>query len=305
MVTILLAAYNGERFLKEQLDSLLSQTVKEIQILYSDDGSTDHTLDILEEYEARFPDTIKRLSGKKTGSAWANFFRLLSEAEGDYFMLCDQDDVWLPQKVELTLKEMKAMEAKYGNKKPLLVHSDLSVTDKKGRVIHPSMVKYQKIAVKDNRFSHYLVENNITGNTVMINQALRHYLSFIPEECVMHDWWLGLLASCFGEIAYIGRPLLLYRQHEDNQVGSQGGLAQMMNRRRNHQAVRENYRKMFAQAEQFFNHYRNELSAGQQRTAEQFLALASMGRIKKIRTMIKYQFVKSTPFRTILQMFSI
>lgn len=306
MVSVLLASYNGEKYIREQLDSILNQTFSDLSIVISDDLSTDGTPAMIREYEERYPERIRSLrNSESSGSAQNNFFRLLKLVTDEYIMLCDQDDIWLPDKVEVTLREMKKLEAEWGEAVPLLVHGDLSVTDKEGGILHKSMAEYQKIAVHDNRFSHYLVENNITGNTVMINKAFLGFLDDVPKECVMHDWWLGLLASCFGRISYIDRPLVLYRQHGDNQMGSRNGKEQYAERIRNQDAVRENYRKMFVQAQIFLKLYGNEMSRDQREVLEHFIKLPEKNRAEKIYTIWKYKLMKSTLIRTLGQMFSI
>ncbi len=306
MVSVLLASYNGEKYIREQLDSILNQTFSDLSIVISDDLSTDGTPAIIREYEEQYPGRVRSLrNSERSGSAQNNFFRLLKSEADDYIMLCDQDDVWLPDKVEVTLREMKKLEAEWGEAVPLLVHGDLSVTDKEGGILHQSMAEYQKIAVYDNRFSHYLVENNITGNTVMINRALLEFIADVPKECVMHDWWLGLLASCFGRISYIDHPLVLYRQHGENQMGSKSGKEQYAERIRNQDAVRENYRKMFAQAQMFLKLYGNEISLEQREVLEHFIKLPEKNRAEKIYTIWKYKLMKSTLIRTLGQMLSI
>lgn len=312
MVSVLLASYNGEKYIRDQLESILNQTLSDLSIVVSDDLSTDKTPAIIREYEKRYPGRVRSLKNReRSGGAQNNFFRLMRfasdmpDSSGEYVMLCDQDDVWLPDKAEVTLAQMRKLEERFGKSVPLLVHGDLSVTDKKGLVLHDSMAKYQRIAVYDNRFSHYLVENNITGNTVMVNQSLLKRLDHIPEECFMHDWWLGLLASCFGEIAYIDRPLVLYRQHGDNQVGSKSSREQWAARIKNKDRARENYRKMFVQAQQFLEIYGNEMSQEKRETLERFLGLSGKNRAGKIYTIWKYKLMKSTPMRTLGQMFSI
>lgn len=305
MVSVLLAAYNGAAFIREQMDSILSQTMKDVKIVFSDDGSLDGTLEILKEYEKRFPDRVKGLYGEAAGSPQGNFFRLLTAVSDDYVMLCDQDDVWLPDKVEATLREMKRMEARFGSQTPVLIHTDLAVTDREGRILHPSMARYQKIAVGDNRFSHYLVENNITGNTVMLNRAFERFFTYIPGECVMHDWWLGLLASSFGQISYIDRPLVRYRQHGGNQLGAKSGFSQLVRLEGRQERVRKNYQRLFSQARLFFDRYGEELSPRQRETIKAFLRLPAMSRLGKIKTIIRYQLVKSTWLRTLGQMLSI
>ncbi len=306
MITVLLAAWNGENYLREQMESLLGQTNQEFTILISDDCSTDRTPEIISEYENRFPDRVKSLENlNPSGSARNNFFRLLKAASDEYLMFCDQDDIWLPDKVEVTFKEMKKMENVWGMDMPILVHTDLSVADQAGTVLYPSMTRYQKIGVYDNRTSHYLVENNITGNTMMINRSLKNLMVQIPETCVMHDWWLGLMASCFGKIFYIDRPLVLYRQHGSNQVGAKSGMKQLSERRNSREKVRENYRSLFEQAKAFFSIYGQSMTPGQKELFEEFLTLCKKSRAGKIKTILKYKLFKSTRVRTLGQMFSI
>lgn len=309
MISVLLAAYNGAFYIREQLDSIIEQTWKDIKIVISDDGSTDGTLQAIKEYAARYPEKISILeSSGSSGKAWKNFFRLLTYVEDGYVMFCDQDDVWLPDKVELTMKRMKKLERRYGAEIPLLVHSDLKVVDRELKTIHESMAVYQKLAVSHKSLNHYLVENNITGSTVMINHAFRRYFSYVPEECVMHDWWLGLLASSFGKISYINQPLALYRQHGNNQLGAESSRAtavQLAKRLRTGEAVRENYRLMFKQASLFLSHYADQLTGGQRELLEHFIRIPKMSRSGKIYTILKYHLFKSTPARTLGQMFSI
>ena len=306
MITVLLAAWNGERYLREQMESLLGQTNQEFTILISDDGSSDTTPEIISEYESRFPERIKSLKSlKPSGSARDNFFRLLQSASDEYLMFCDQDDIWLPDKVEVTLREMKKMEQIWGKNMPILIHSDLSVTDQAGTVLYPSMARYQKIAVTDNRTSHYLVENNITGNTMMINRSLKNLTEQIPDTCFMHDWWLGLVASCFGKISYIDRPLVRYRQHGNNQVGAKSGMKQLTERMSRQEKVRENYHLLFEQAKSFLSIYNQTMTPAQREMFEEFITLCRKSRAGKIKTIIKYKLFKSTRVRTLGQMFSI
>ncbi|WP_170313325.1 glycosyltransferase family 2 protein [Lacrimispora amygdalina] len=306
MITVLLAAWNGEKYLKEQMESLLGQTNQEFTILISDDGSTDRTPEIISEYENRFPDRIKSLKNiKPSGSARDNFFRLLKAASDEYLMFCDQDDIWLPDKVEVTFTEMKKMEKEWGRDMPLLVHTDLSVADQAGAVLYPSMARYQKIGVYDNRTSHYLVENNITGNTMMINRSLKNLMVDIPKTCIMHDWWFGLIASCFGKISYIDRPLVLYRQHGSNQVGAKSGMKQLSERRNSREKVRDNYGSLFEQAKAFLSIYGQYMTPDQRELFEEFLKLCKRSRAGKIKTILKYKLFKSTRVRTLGQMLSI
>lgn len=308
MVTIVIATCNGERFLSRQIDSIIGQSYQQFTILISDDLSNDRTPMIVEAYGREYPLSIEIMRhDKPSGSAQNNFFRLLRAAQDDYVMLSDQDDVWHPQKLRLTLDRMTEMEKKWGKDMPILVHSDLTIVGEKLRLIHKSMASFQKIAHKNTKLRHYLVENNITGSTVMINRALLSYLDETPPVCVMHDWWLGLLAASFGKIAYLDQPLTLYRQHGANQLGARSAkdLRQYWERLHRGRQVKENYRKMFAQAEFLLDHYREKLTPNQIGLLENFLQIPNLSRIKKVRVMVHYRLYKSTIVRTLGQMLSI
>lgn len=226
-VYILLAAYNGENYLKAQLESIRQQTYKKWHLIIRDDHSSDDTLTVARRFQADMPEGQVDVFENEipTGSARANFLRLIEDAKNagaGYVMFCDQDDVWLPKKIEYTLKAMKRQETKAA--RPVLVHSDLCVVDEKRHVIAASMQRYQKLP-KDSSVRQLLIQNNVTGCTVMINAPLLE-LIWRAARCdeaqyiVMHDYWAALTAAVFGDIVYIRRPLIEYRQHGDNSVGA-------------------------------------------------------------------------------------
>lgn len=181
--------------------------------------------------------------------------RLGPLARADYFMLSDQDDVWLPQKARMLSDKMKEMEGEPGHSRlPLLVHSDLTVTDEELRPIADSFFRYQKISPERTRLPQLLVQNNVTGGAVMLSRGMLPYLKEIPGVCLMHDAWLALIASCFGEIGWVDRPLYYYRQHGGNTLGAEKGdnLESVRDRVKDGSSARENYRKMFGQADCFY-----------------------------------------------------
>ena len=215
-VDILLATYNGEKYIREQIDSILNQTYKEFRLLISDDGSTDGTRDILNEYKAK-DDRIEIFMQEENLGVVKNFEFLLKKVEAKYYMFSDQDDIWKDEKIE---KSLKKIEEGFD-----LVYSDLEVVDENLNVTYESYWKlkgiYKKIK-KYNNFESLYLNNFITGCTVISKKELID--SFMPlpniSKFVLHDYWISLIISQNGKIAYIEEPLIKYRQHKNNKVGS-------------------------------------------------------------------------------------
>ena len=314
MITILLACFNGKEYLPAQLDSILSQTTKEpFSVLIRDDGSTDDSQQVLAQYADRYPDKITLLEGgTPTGSAKGNFFALLDAVReknlcqpGDYLMFSDQDDVWLPDKVERTLALMRQTEKNPAV--PALVHGNLKVVDKDLAVIHPSFFDFQGISPERCSLTNLLVQNCITGCTMMINQPLFALADKTPPVCAMHDWWLGLLAACFGKIGYTDQPLMLYRQHGDNSVGAKDirDLSFYTHKLSQKEQIQKNYREMFAQAEFLCREYEDKLTSQQKEILTAWYTIPKLRRFGKARRIVKYGFTKNTWLRTLGQFFSI
>ena len=326
MIEILLATYNGERFLPEQIESITSQSFKDYYILASDDNSSDCTLEILRGYEGVLGEQIKVVQSN-THSAKENFYNLLDMADAEYIALCDQDDFWESDKLEKSLKAIQRLEKRYGKETPILVHSDLEIVDENLNSQNKKMseltgineaIKYAKKESKylytistEKSFSRYLVENNITGNTVIINKALLDIYKR-PEVSFMHDWWLGLIAFTFGKVGFLNECLVKYRQHESNELGAKNPMELRNIKRRNKQRIRENYDCMFTQVEEFLRLYKDEL--GKSRSADTYFArkylnafanMKSKNRISKIRDIMKYSFFKSSKILTIGEMLNI
>ena len=219
---ILLAAYNGEKYIAQQLDSLIAQTFPDWELFIHDDGSCDATPVILKKYAAAFPERIHIMEAPSQGSAKANFLFLMRQMDAPYIMFCDQDDVWKADKIERSLSVLRALEAQKGADVPLLVFSDATIVDKDLQVIDESFFGYQKLDPERLRFSRLMVQNVVPGNTALFNRALLQYARKCSDAdaIVMHDWWCALVGACFGEIAFIKESTLLYRQHEKSLLGA-------------------------------------------------------------------------------------
>jgi glycosyltransferase involved in cell wall biosynthesis len=221
-VDILLATYNGERFLAEQLESIVRQSYKEWRVIVRDDGSADRTMEIIQRFRSEMGGrlVVVRDGLGRLGPA-LNFGRLLGVSDAPYVALCDQDDVWHPEKLERLLAIMWEAEREVGAEAPVLVHSDLTVIDAEGRVIARSFWKYQGLRPEvGNSWRRLLVQNVVTGCASMFNGALRVLAAPVPPEAVMHDWWLALVAACLGRVKHTWWCSTFYRQHGANDTGA-------------------------------------------------------------------------------------
>ena len=196
LVSVITPMYNAKEFVAETIQSVLEQTYQNWELIIHDDNSKDNTVSIIKEYTSIYPDKIKFLNDDiSTGGAKENFTYLLNNIDDnyDYVMFCDQDDVWLEDKIEITLKKMMQVEDINSNK-PVLIHTDLKVVDEKLNIISESMFKYQRLNL-DNQYklNKIALENIITGCTVMLNKKLVSMSKTIPKEAIMHDWWIAII----------------------------------------------------------------------------------------------------------------
>ncbi len=229
-IAVLLSTYNGEKFLGEQIDSLLAQTHKNFILVVRDDGSRDRTVSILQDYAENNGERIHLLpcDGENKGASGGFAFLVdyvlknkeslgLSSA---YMMFCDQDDTWFPEKIEKLTASMLATEADNGSVLPILIHSDLEVVSEQNTVIAKSLINYQGLEIQRNSFSNLIISNLVTGCTALINESLAKKALPIPTNAIMHDWWMALVAAAFGKLVYLDIPLVHYRQHENNTIGA-------------------------------------------------------------------------------------
>lgn len=217
-VDVLLATYNGEKYVAEQLDSILSQTYSNIRLIISDDCSTDGTRKILEKYKAKDDRIELFFQGKNIGVV-KNFEYLLKKVESKYYMLSDQDDIWKEDKIERSVGKLVNSESD-------LVYTDLEVVDENLNINYESYWRlkgiYKKIK-KYNNFEALYLNNFITGCTLISRKEYIKYILPIPDtsKFVLHDYWIALVVSQKGRISYIDEPLIKYRQHKNNSIGSQ------------------------------------------------------------------------------------
>jgi|GEM_PF-380971 glycosyltransferase involved in cell wall biosynthesis len=212
LISIVVATYNGDKYLAKQLDSLISQTYSNFEIIVSDDSSTDKTQTILENYSKKHG--IKVLPNKKGKGLVGNFSNGLLAAKGEYIALCDQDDIWELNKLEVLLERIDDFD---------IVQGQMVIIDDND-AYHPA--KYMHDAYEINKTSLYSIENYIKENpmlgcaTLITKRCIDSSLP-VPEGFVYHDWWIALTAILKGNgICNIDIPVVKYRQHDVNTAKS-------------------------------------------------------------------------------------
>lgn len=225
-IAILMATYNGGFYLREQIESLLSQTYQDWHLYIHDDGSQDDTVSIIKSFVEQHPNQMTLLDYPPQGGPCRNFLSMLDHVVAQYYMFCDQDDIWLPEKIALSLQKMQECESHHPEQ-GIVIYTDLQIVDEHLKVIHPSMWKYAGV------YPEFLTTFNeagghtaiATGCTMLFNEKAKACCSYDASKAVMHDNWVCLcVLKQRGILQTINKPLVLYRQHGRNFFGS-GNIA--------------------------------------------------------------------------------
>lgn len=220
-VIVLLSTYNGEKYLQKQLESLAAQEDVEVEILARDDGSKDGTTAILNEWQER--GLLKWYSTTNIGCCKSFMSLLETAADGAYYAFCDQDDVWQPNKLKLTMDKMAATE-KENPGKPIIIHTDMNVVDENLNIIHESFWRSSGLRPDILKTFPYLCTcNSVNGCTIVMNSAARRLIldKYVEQETIIHDVISALTVAYYGGIIdYVETPTVLYRQHSNNVVGA-------------------------------------------------------------------------------------
>lgn len=218
-IDILMATYNGEKYIEEQIKSVLAQTYTNFNLYIIDDASSDNTINILKEYEKK-DSRIKIFINEQNMGSTNTFKMLLSKVKSQLYMLCDQDDVWNENKIELTYKKMVEENAD-------LIFTDLEVVDESLNHIFPSFNKLKKYKNKiqkfnniNNNFKMIYLYNVITGCTILSkSKYINKILEFKGNKDIIHDHFISLIVGLNGKIVYLDKATIKYRQHTNNQIG--------------------------------------------------------------------------------------
>lgn len=297
-IHIVIATYNGQMYIREQLESVLANNYKDISIEVCDDGSTDGTIGIVKEYVDNYPNITLHENPQNLGYTM-NFLEGIRRSTSPYIMLCDQDDIWHEDKIEKTYERMRGFEKENGESVPLLVFTDAMNFDSGSGENLGSFHKNSHLDIKKMDTAHIFMENKCIGCTVMVNAAVLNYLSVLPKEIRVHDWWLALICSNFGKISYIAETTLQYRQHSGNMIGGSGFAEYLKKRITNLHRQREAIRETFAQGEAFYKIFGAELPEAKQKIAQQFAQMSHTGALGRRMKMMRFGFCKSGLIRNI------
>ncbi len=264
-IEVVLPTYNGVSYLEAQIASIYNQTLRPERVLLRDDGSSDGTQALISQLQQRYGTWLQVLPADRNLGCTANVNRLLQATTAPYVALADQDDLWLPQKLEQALALLQGLEARLGASIPLLVHSDLELVDARAQPMGCRYLERQHLNPQRIDPVDLALTNVVTGCTALFNRPLLQMALPIPAEALMHDWWVVLVASVFGQIAMVEQPGVLYRQHGANLLGSQGlGVAYWRHRLKQlfaDPAAGVSIRATLTQAEKFEQRYGLSISA--------------------------------------------
>lgn len=221
MIDILIPTFNGARYLKSQLDSISHQSYPHWRILIRDDGSSDGTLELIEEWRSSNPDRLCLISDEEKGLGVSqSFAKLLSYSTSPYIMLCDQDDYWYSEKVKKSLNAIQ-LEEKKGEGIPIMVCTDLEIVDSELNSVSKSFWKDRKDSptlLED--FEKLIAHSVVTGNTILLNRHAVELVIPIKTNFFLHDQWIAIKVARYGKIIFLNESLIKYRQHGNNVLGS-------------------------------------------------------------------------------------
>lgn len=382
VINIIMSVYNGEKYLEEQIESILCSTYSNFRLFIFDDCSTDSSFEIAQKYVKRYKHRVfafkndvnmgstksflynlKKVSDKINSihegeiansymgkAGWLRRFKksdnknvsmkskafnltakaitsikkgavyLKGKAAGfaglgnqndkkekkqtkkklfEYYMFCDQDDIWLKDKLTVTLKKLIRVELRHGKHKPALVYTDAILVDEKLNYQSRSFYKTNHMKGKKADLGKVLMENRSIGCTCMFNQALCDLVGDDYEGIRYHDWWIALIGVTFGNIKFLKTPTMMYRQHEGNQVGQKKFKDYLSSRMKDMKDNKRRLEETRAQAESFYYEYHGLMKKKQGKMLRAFINLDVSTPLMKRVTIIRYGFFKSGIIRNI------
>ena len=278
-----MATYNGEAYVADQIRSIQSQTYADWRLLVHDDGSNDSTCSILRSF-AKQDERVVLIEDGQTGFGVAHhFIHMLFYATAPFCMFCDQDDVWLPTKVEHMLTAIQPLD----QDQPQVVYSNAYLWNSEEGVIADKNTLTFPTTLRQALF----LNSGIQGAAAIFNQPMRTLLAQPLTYYAMHDHALLLTAICFGQVHYLHEPLMYYRQHSNNLTGNApGSLRKKIRLMWRHRQVPLVCRKHYDGLQSFYTHFQSKLSVQDSKLIAAFLAMPNQCFFKRVMTILQYKF---------------
>ena len=301
LIYILLSSYNGEKYIEEQINSLIKQTYKNWNLLIRDDGSSDNSINIIKKFEKKY----KRISLIKSSGnlgACKSFLQLVEytkkQFNPEYIMFCDQDDVWLKNKIQDSIDYMKEKEESQPDT-PILISTNLTLVDKNLQSLERTY--FELLDVNPNKTSLRLLIHRCTiaGCSCILNKSLIKRIYDIPNKAIMHDYWIALIAASFGNIYRINESSILYRQHDSNYTGVNIKTSKKIYIILNFNLTRAqaHQNKLYKQASSFLRIYNKELNEKNKKLFEQYISISKSNIFKRAWIIISNKFIEKRLLR--------
>lgn len=305
MIHIIMCTYNGEKYIKEQIESILHNSTTDWRLYISDDGSTDSTYALASEYAKDYPQKIILTTHINVADPSIHFLEKIKDIsmimqDDDYIMLCDQDDIWYNNKIELTLKHMSNLVMKNSNEMPLLVCTDVEVVNEKKEQLSRSFRRMIHYSINKLDIAHLLMEHKAQGCTIMINKALADKIRKLPKVNTIHDMWLEMIAVTMGKMDYVDEPTMAYRRYAEQYTAGEMRFWKMVLEQMKH--MKEQKYMVYGMAQQtqeFLRIYGEELACECRELIETFATLEQQGFWQKRFNIIKYHMWKTGVIRNI------
>lgn len=291
-VLVLMSTYNGENYIREQIDSILNQQ-ESADLLIRDDGSKDHTIEIVKEYVQTY-DTIRLIEGENVGVI-DSFFSLLKEAKGyEYYAFSDQDDIWMKDKLSVAVQHLDTLD----QTRPALYASCSLLVDNELKGNDTTQIDRRGLT-----FNNVIIQNLMPGHAQVFNQQLVDFVNAHPvdtSKVVVHDFWLALLGITFGTIYFDNTYHTYYRQHGNNEIGYGHGPFGWLTERVK-RVFHAKAKEITVQDQLFYDTFKDQLSEAQKQelssllnsqrnifTRTRYLCHAQVYRQRKVETLLFY-----------------
>lgn len=310
VICVVLSVFNGQKFLEAQLESIKWQTWNNWILLIADDGSMDDSCAIIEAFQRKEPHRVHVAKfPEASGSPTKAFLRLLNCVPANilYVALCDQDDIWFPEKLETLYQQCRQLDRLHPGS-PGLIYSDLMVVDEHLHVTAPSFARSIRVKPAKVSFEQLLLENSIPGCSMLFNRPL---LSLVQRadpsdpRIIMHDWWIALAAFGSGEVWYVPKPLMSYRQHSNNVVGSvtRFGLGFMLNKAR--ELRTRDFKTEVHQAATLLRTVGSQMRPQAIRSLSAFVGIYERSKVNRVAACYRHGILKQTVVRRVQQVLAI